>query len=169
MAEDGKVNNGSYFLPENIGKIIKKVRIAQKGVVKMTTTEARRAIFRCIVQAQIASDAGKDICHLWPGRIRNYNRLVRDGYKEKDRLLKMAVSLIAQFPEAEIDYFYTRDNENYPYFNLIYFSYELDDKKYQVSFHTPDMITWHSPDKYHVCWDQKSSRDNCWILAEEVF
>lgn len=163
------MNNGSYFLPENIGKIIKKARIAQKGVMKMTSNEARRAIFRCIVQAQIASDAGKAIYHLWPGRIRNYNRLVRDGYKEKDRLLKMAVSLIAQFPEAEVDYFYTVDKENYPYFNLIYFSYELDDKKYQVSFHTPELITWHSPEKYKVRWDEKSSRDNCYILAKKIF
>lgn len=136
----------------------------------MTTTEARRAIFRCIVQAQIASDAGKDICHLWPGRIRNYNRLVRNGYKEKDRLLKMAVSLINQFPEAEVDYYYTKDSENYPYFNLIYFSYELNDEKYQVSFHTPaDLITWYSPKKYQVKWDEESSRNNCWILAEKVF
>lgn len=146
----------------------------------MTKNEARRAIFRCIVQAQIASDAGKNIYHYcWPGQIRNYNRLVRDGYKEKDRLLKMAVSLINQFPEAEVDYFYTRDNENYPYYNLIYFSYELKEydyendqvtyQKYQVSFHTPDMITWHSPDKYQVRWDTKSSRDNCYILAKKVF
>lgn len=135
----------------------------------MTRNEARRAIFRCIVQAQIASDAGKNITHYWPGRIRNYNRLVRDGYKEKDRLLKMAVSLINQFPEAEIDYYYTKDSENYPYFNLIYFSYELKSKKYQVSFHTPELITWHSPKKYQVKWDEESSRNNCWILAEEVF
>lgn len=145
----------------------------------MTRNEARRAIFRCIVQAQIASDAGKGIYERWPGRIKHYNRLVREGYSEKDRLLKMAVSLIAQFPEAEIEYFYTQDNENYPYYNLIYFSYELEDydyendqvtyQKYQVSFHTPDMITWHSPDKYHVRWDEKSSRDNCRMLAREVF
>ncbi len=163
------MNNGSYFLPENIGKIIKKARIVQKGVMTMTKNEARRAIFRCIVQAQIASDAGKAIYHYWPGKIRNYNRLVRDGYKEKDRLLKMAVSLINQFPEAEVDYFYTVDKENFPFYHLVYFSYELDDEKYQVSFHTPDMITSHSPRKYQVKWDQKSSRDNCWILAKEVF
>lgn len=135
----------------------------------MTTTEARRAIFRCIVQAQIASDAGKGIYERWPGKIKHYNRLVREGYSEKDRLLKMAVSLINQFPEAEIDYFYTVDGENFPYFNLIYFSYELDDERYQVSFHTPELITQHSPSKYKVCWDQASSRYNCRMLAREVF
>ena len=135
----------------------------------MTRNEARRAIFRCIVQAQIASDAGKGIYERWPGKIKHYNRLIRQGYSEKDRVLKMAVSLINQFPEAEIDYFFTVDAENFPSYNLIYFSYELDDEKFQVSFHTPDMITSNSPIKYKVKWDQASSRYNCRILAREVF
>lgn len=135
----------------------------------MTTTEARRAIFRCIVEAQIASDAGKGIFNRWPGKIRNYNRLIRQGYSEKDRVLKMAISLINQFPEAEIDYFFTFDSQNYPYYNLIYFTYRLGYEEFQVSFHTPNDITPYSPYQYKVQWDEKSSRNNCWILAEEVF
>lgn len=141
----------------------------------MTNQEARRAILRCIIKAQIASDAGKNKKYKWPCKIRNYNRLLRDGYKEKDRLIIQAVKLINQFPKAGIEYYYTKNaDEIYDTrYDLVYFSFALDNERLQVSFHCPfpGLKIPASKDSYAVYWDGylNGSRYACFAACEYAF
>lgn len=139
----------------------------------MTTAEARRAILKSIIEAQIASDAGKEIYADWPRRIRNYNRLLRDGYKAKDRLINQAVKLIAQFPKAGVEYYFQKEEGEYE-LSLIYFSFSLNGKKKQVSFHSPNHHGLKIPaskDSYAVYWDGDlgGSREACQEACQFVY
>ena len=138
----------------------------------MTRNEARRAILKSIIEAQIASDAGKEIYAAWPCRIRSYNRLIRDGYKAKDRLINQAVKLINQFPKAGIEYYYEKEESSF--LSLIYFSFSLNGKKKQVSFHSPNdpgLKIPASKDSYAVYWDGDlgGSRKACQEACKYVF
>lgn len=137
----------------------------------MNNKEARKIILRSIIEAQIASDAAKGKFYNWPLRIRSYNRLVRDGYKAKTRLIDQAAKLIARFPESGIEYFYKKDESDI--FSLIYFSFKIGNKKMQVSFHNPNdpgLKIPDSKDSYAVFWDGlvNGSRQACMEACREL-
>lgn len=135
-------------------------------------TSKSRAIAKAIVFAQLASDGGKGINDL----VNEVNgkdacKCFSLGYKAKDGNIFKAIDLINRQKSEEVR-FYVRhawDQNGYASY-LVYFTFRLNGKRLQVSFHSPDR-GWSYLDKYcentsATYWDKDSSRRTCLILAE---
>jgi len=124
-------------------------------------------VFKCICNAQIASDGGKGIDIL-----RFYAPTVwQKGYKAKDREILRAISLINKGNGYSVkysvsrDYYSTRlDRRCY----IVYFTYKVNGERKQISFHTfMDLSDYTASSTHIVRWDKGNSRQNVIELLNE--
>ena len=115
-----------------------------------------------IVATQVASDGGKKDSRKGNPKInikngKNYYHL---GYEAKVPLLIKTIKLINSAPRCGINYFIEKnkgDQNGYPS-TIVYFEIKINNKKWQVSFHTPA----HQADELDILpsgrktrWDKK--------------
>ncbi len=118
----------------------------------------RARIAEVIIQAQIASDAGKGVYVLscdTDGR----RKAKRKGYPAKDNAILEAIRLICQLREKTFRFSVCRstDQNNHPCF-IVYFNFYIDNKRRQVSFHCFDKRLWKFETKSRkTTWDKKYS------------
>ena len=127
-------------------------------------------IAREIILAQVSSDGGKGIGEI--ERIFSDSLPVnREGYKNKERHILRAISLISKSKESKFRFFVTKDGKC----PLVYFDYKGDSTRLQVSFHCPystDVEKWMTKrdrKSYSTKWDRLSSREACkalWVLIQ---
>lgn len=124
-----------------------------------------------IILAQVASDGGKDI-----DDIRNIlgqkSRNAWDfGYQVKDSHIFAAVSLIARYHVRNFRYSVSYgDASGVSGSLLVYFSFHLNGKRYQVSFHSfNDNLVKYIKGSCPTSWDRKSSREACMALRRFYF
>ena len=121
-------------------------------------------IFKRICYAQIASDGGKNI-----ETLKSFAPVVwRKGYTAKDREILRAISLINNGDGYGVKYsvakdYYSKSLNRQCYID--YFTYLLDGKRKQISFHTfSNLENYVATDIHIVRWDRKISRKNVWEL-----
>ena len=131
------------------------------------------AVARYIIYAQISSDAGKNIYDL--------NDLLPDGkgyclckakYDAKDWYIKDAVDTICKSKShpTGFTFFVTDGGKISPY--LIYFSFKLHGKRYQISFHSFDryLSRFMSQKNIYIRWDKThNSQRYAKMLYQELF
>lgn len=96
-----------------------------------------RLIVKAICQAQIASDAGKyqHWLYLHNGASRFAHRY---GYAVKPSFIMKAIKLIETNRRGIVNYYVEKGDDQNGYMSiLVYFDIRVDDRRYQVSFHTP--------------------------------
>ena len=122
---------------------------------------------KCIVLAQIASDAGKYISGDLVSNNNGANRhAISHGYGDKDKFLKNALCSILRDKNSGF-VFHVSDGGSTP--SLVYFNFKLNGERKQISFHSFD--PW--LEKFHTgkCatrWDKGSSRDTARELMEYI-
>lgn len=145
--------------------------IFQKGVDHMK--DINRAIACAIVQAQLASDAGKGIYEL---SVKSHTKRSAEHFKYgiKTFYILTAVRLI-RCNKSDFNYFISAiegDQNGCPSI-LVYFDFKVNGKRQQVSFHTPlnqvpEEMKRISPSGRKTRWMKSvSSRDACKLLIEE--
>lgn len=128
-----------------------------------------KKIAKHIILAQCASDGGKGISlikdMLGDESLYSYEC----GYGDKDHQIFSAMSLIARYHCKEFRYSVTRTDTCYArgsWCFLVYFTFKLNGKRYQVSFHSFNSGLYHYyKHSQNVYWDEKSSRRSCVLLA----
>lgn len=132
----------------------------------MDKNKAVEAIAKCIVNAQICSDAGKyiydeDLCYSSLCKA-----MQKKAYKGKDTQIFKAISLINCNKGSGFYYFVTKDKQ-YIADYIVYFNFKINGKRKQISFHSYDKrlerFTGKSCNTY---WDRKSSRQAVIELAQ---
>lgn len=116
-----------------------------------------RLVAKAILDAQVASDGGKDIREIMH---MNKNAWYR-GYDAKDLYIEKALSLIASDRNSAFRYRVINTGENL----LVYFTCRINNgQKLQVSFHSYGYKKFRrylkNNDAYHLVWDHESSRDS---------
>lgn len=129
--------------------------------------DIQKTIARNIILAQVASDGGKyieDIMDIIPGAKYTWYQ----GYSLKDIHIEKAMKMIAA-NSGKTGYYYTvtRDKNINSY--LIYFSFKLEGKRYQVSFHSFNNWQKYLSKTQPTYWDHKSSRQAVISLADYYF
>lgn len=137
---------------------------------------------RHIILAQSASDGGK---YEWEKarkrKIRRFlipsdhhacKRAWTQGYPAKDEHILCAIHDIARRRDAcGIHYYVTVDYEGIARY-LVYFTFNIEGERYQVSFHSFDdrlrRFIKAGDRSHYTRWDHKVSRDACCVLAEHV-
>ena len=148
------------------GVYAKCLKNHSKGVDIMDKT---KSIIKNIILAQIASDGGKNIKTLQ--NMKGAKEASKKGYAVKDKYIKTAITLINTTPMSGINYYVEEkpDQNGYPSM-VIYFDIKLNEKRYQISFHSPKNRTTLS----HFCskgrktrWTKEinGSREACIELA----
>ena len=121
--------------------------------------------------AQICSDSGKGIYELTMKDEDTLSTAERQGYLGKDIAIQRAISKINSLKEKSGFHFYvTRDKGMMNCPCLIYFSYYMNGKRYQVSFHSYNYGFKRYIMKgttHHQKWDRGSSRINCEKLIQQ--
>lgn len=137
-------------------------------------TSKSREIAKAIVFAQLASDGGKKIYDLIDEvNCKGAHRCFKMGYSTKDANILKAIDLINKTRSEEVRYsvIATEDQNGYDS-SLIYFTFRLNGKRHQVSFHSPGMNKYTAYRHYvkKSCtthWDARvQSRWECLELAE---
>lgn len=112
-----------------------------------------RNIIHNIILAQIASDGGKNIETLQ--NIKGAKEAFLKGYSVKDKYILAAINLINTTPRSGINYYIEEKPDQNGYLSLvIYFDIKLNEKKYQISFHSPKNRT----SLYHFCSKGRKTR-----------
>lgn len=121
-----------------------------------------------IVRAQACSDAGKDIY-----RLNLYGdtdlKLIDKGYVAKDEQILKAINIICRLTseKAGVKFEVVEDHSGIAYY-IVYFTYYLDNKKRQVSFHCfSEKVGRFCRKNPTVRWDHGDSRKNCEELIEK--
>lgn len=130
-----------------------------------------------IIKAQVASDGGKfwktpddSDPVIWRVFVTSFKR----GYDAKDQYIKSAISKIIAYRNSGFKYNVRRtlDQNGYPSY-IIYFNFELNGERKQISFHSPSYNSW--LEKYcsntrsnMITWDHKSSRNTAIELYEAI-
>ena len=133
----------------------------------MSLNQIKKEIARHIVLSQIASDGGKKIFEL---KINNSSSVARRGYEVKDQHILNAIKLINNSRGQSGFYYYleNRGDQNGNPSKIIYFSFKIEGKRYQISFHSfaggeiKEMAARQKGLRSH--WDHKDSRVNCQLL-----
>ena len=117
-----------------------------------------RKIAKCLISAQIASDAGKGIYEL------DNSVNATESYHGKDIYILTAIKTCIKKRNTGFNFYVTKDDEIALY--LVYFSFQVNDEKYQISFHSFDhrLEKYLSPKSHEEIWDEKSSRDTAKLL-----
>ena len=127
---------------------------------------------KAICKAQIASDAGKGIHAL---TCKNDKNAVNTAYLSKENYILQALGVLTKSKVTNINYWCekTGDQNGYPSI-IVYFDIKINNKRKQVSFHTPLNRASETLLKYvstgrKTRWDKKigDSRDVCRQLIEE--
>jgi len=135
--------------------------------------DINKTIAQAIVQAQIASDAGKGIYEL---SMKSHTKRSAEHFKYgiKTLYILAAVKLI-RCNKTNFNYYITSiegDQNGYPSI-LVYFDFKVNGKRQQVSFHTPlnqvpEEMKQISPSGRKTRWLKSvSSREACKLLIEE--
>jgi hypothetical protein len=131
------------------------------------------AVARYIVYAQMASDAGKHtycLQDMFTNKAMAYS-LCEDRYWDKDQYIRRAIDIIIRSKSHPTGFtFYVTKSEITSY--LVYFTFKLHGKRYQISYHSYDPWLGRFKDsnpKIKIRWDRESSRDNCRYLYNELF
>jgi hypothetical protein len=96
-------------------------------------------IARNIIKAQIASDSGKDIENRTGAKNQVARGPERFGYDAKTYCILQALKLIRTNKNSMFNYYVTEktaDQNGYGSI-IVYFDFNIDKKRYQISFHTP--------------------------------
>lgn len=130
-------------------------------------------VAKAIILAQTASDGGKqlrkryklgqeEIIYSLFGR--ESTKAYKNGYKAKDAFVTAAIERIARNKNSGFRFFVTACNEKENARFLVYFDYYIEDKKFQISFHSRDDTLkkyLKGCKKSHTEWDKGNSRQNC--------
>ncbi len=118
-------------------------------------------IAKCIIGAQVGSDAGKGIY-----QISEADPWAADnGYDAKDYYIRKAIKAVIRNKESGVYFYVTPDYEGVAEY-IVYFNYKIDGVRKQISFHSFDKrleryVTSKSK-KCKTSWTYKrDSRDNC--------
>lgn len=117
-------------------------------------------IIKNIILAQIASDAGKGIYNkefFSPSLIKKEVKTAwRLGYAVKDKYILNAIKIISTTPRCGINFWCVKAPDQNDYDSIItYFDIKTNEKRYQVSFHSPYNRT-------HIKALQKKGRPTRW-------
>lgn len=125
----------------------------------------KKKIARDIVLAQVASDAGKNIFHTELNQLEMPSiwEAENEGYANKDKYILRALDRISKNPNTGFK-FSVKELGFDRY--IVYFSFKINEKKYQVSFHSFERsLLRFAINSAGTRWDKKSSRDACVALA----
>lgn len=119
-----------------------------------------RIVAKAILDAQVASDGGKDI-----KEIMHMNKSAwYQGYDMKDNYIEKALNLIVSDRNSSFRYRVVDNDENL----IVYFTCRVNGQKLQVSFHTYGFRKFKrylkKNDVYHLVWDHESSRDSAMTI-----
>lgn len=129
-------------------------------------------VIKAICKAQIASDAGKGVHTL---TCKNDKNAVNTAYLSKENYILQALGVLTKSKITNINYWceLTGDQNGYPSI-LVYFDIKINNKRKQVSFHTPlnrasDALFRYVSTGRKTRWDKKigGSQDACRQLIEE--
>jgi len=117
-----------------------------------------KSIVRNIVLARVASDGGKNITSmkyiLPPYSISAW----KNGYQDKDMYIRKAISTICDcHGKSGFSFSVQIDKESKADF-LVYFTFRVDGKRRQVSFHSYDTFLERfvdTSDRHHTRWNRK--------------
>ena len=135
-------------------------------------TKLDKAICKSIILAQVASDAGKGIDDLY-FLLRKSPKLQNDiedanwmGYSAKDKYIISAIKNICKSKQSHVRFYVTKCDIVQSY--LVYFTANLNGKRYQVSFHSfcHGLEKFCHSNEITTHWDKKSSRNSCHKLAQ---
>ena len=143
----------------------------------MAINKIEEKILKNIIAAQIASDAGKDIDELMLVDINEFFiRAHYRAYSGKTEYIANAIALINSTSLGAINYFTEAKKDQNGYNSFVtYFDIKLNEKRYQVSFHTPankaEKIKSSANKGRRTHWrkNHESSREVCEILIKEFF
>lgn len=123
---------------------------------------------KCIVLAQIASDAGKYISGELVSNNDGANRhAISHGYGDKDKFIRLAIQSILQDKNSGFVFHVSDGGFTSP--SLVYFNFKLGGERKQISFHSFD--TWllkFQTGKCRTRWDKGSSRETARELARFI-
>lgn len=114
--------------------------MTQKTKRKTGHFDPFKAIMRQLVLAQVASDSAKGKFAESYEKFQGFATLKNSSkiwnYKIKDEAIIKALSLIDKTPYCGVNYYVVRalDQNGCPS-NIIYFTFKIDEKRYQISFH----------------------------------
>ena len=123
-------------------------------------------VCKYIVLAQIASDGGKHITEIEDalpiGKVYS-----KKGYTKKDSLIMKAIKTIQCNKNTGFKFFIKDcDGFSSPAV-IVYFNFKLEGKRYQISFHSFNMMLKRLEiSNFSTRWDKKSSREAAVVLAE---
>lgn len=120
-----------------------------------------------IVRAQACSDAGKYINSLNLND-ETSNRLIKRKYEAKDEQILKAINIICRLSSERsgVKFDVVRDPEKLANY-ICYFTYYLNNKKRQISFHCfSRKVGRFCREDSKVRWDRGDSRGNCQELIE---
>ena len=101
------------------------------------TVDVEKQIAIHIISAQIASDAGKGIYELAPST-HKFRTPRHFGYSVKTWYIMTAINLIRNHQTGFNYYLSDIEDDQNGYDSIIaYFDFKINNKRYQVSFHTP--------------------------------
>lgn len=115
-----------------------------------------------IVRAQACSDAGKNMYRLNLNDDTSY-RLIDKQYVAKDEQILKAINIICRLTseKAGVKFEVVKDQSGIAYY-IVYFTYYLNNKKRQISFHSfSKKIGRFCLKNPTVRWDHGDSRENC--------
>ena len=132
----------------------------------------QKNIIKYIILAQIASDGGKGIKTLQT--FKKAKEAFLKGYAVKDKYILTAIKIIDSTPRCGINYFVKEASDQNGYASLIiYFDLKINEKRYQISFHSPKNRTLLNQNKNKgrkTRWtgEVSGSRNACIELANLV-
>lgn len=127
-----------------------------------------KQIASLLVGTQVASDSGKHIWQLYDCLNKKFGNFFRKGYFGKDANIRKLLNIIEKYHPDDIHYFVVKDCDKIARF-IVYFDYKVDNKRFQISFHSFDMELkrYLRKNKNSVAsWDHGNSRKNAFILAQ---
>ena len=122
-----------------------------------------------IIYAQLSSDRGKRIYEMFE-YIPDAEYISKKEYSHKDYYIYDAIMTILKCKHHHSGFtFFVTQGDTTPY--LVYFSYKLHGKRYQISFHSYDsrLRPFMNPQNIYMRWDHKVSRANAIKLYQELF
>ena len=124
-----------------------------------------KAIAKSIILAQVASDGGKNISEIRDILGNDSYYVYGQGYNAKDRYIFSAIELICRNRDTSFHFSVMSGKGVSPY--LVYFTFKIDGKRHQVSFHSYNNNLGRYKSKNHMTrWDEKDSRETCVKLAQ---
>lgn len=134
-----------------------------------------KRIARAIILVQVASDGGKGYRY-FKGSVPNEKFANLMGYNAKDDYILDAINLINRYGKSSGFSYYIgeSDIDSWNESAIVYFNFKIDNKRYQISFHTfgEEIISRRHESKnenHRTRWDKASSRKAAMKLAEVTF